>query len=67
MYRDASNRTFYHLAKPYNVFCVGVLYNGRDFVNYDFYAKLELMWRFPALLAVGVFLLFNAKAMSRYL
>ena len=64
-YRDALNRTFYHIAKPYDVFCVGVLYSGRDFVNYDFHARLEFMWRFPVLLAVGVVLLFKARNMSR--
>ena len=65
-YSDATNGTlFLHYAKPYGVFCVGVLYNGRDLVNYKFYADLVFMWRFPILLAIGAFLLFNARTMSR--
>ena len=63
---DAFNgTTFSHHAKPYGVKCVGVMYNGRDWVNYKVYADLEFMWRFPILLAAGMFLLFNARTMSR--
>ena len=65
-YLDASNgTTFSRYVKPYNVTCVGVMYSGRDLVNYKVYAELEFMWRFPILLTVGVFLLFNARPMSR--
>ena len=62
---DAFNDTFSHYSSPYNVFCVGVKYDGRDYVNYELYAGLEFMWRFPILLVVGMALLFNARTMSR--
>ena len=64
-YPNDGNITFFHEVPPYNVFCVGVKYNGRDYVNYKLYADLVFMWRFPVLLLVGIVLFFCAPSMSR--
>ena len=65
-YSDATNGTlFVHYTKPYGMFCVGVLYGGKEKVNYTFYADRVFVWRFPIFLAVGLFLLFSAYAISR--
>lgn len=64
-YPNDGNVTFSHDEPPYNVFCVGVKYNGRDYVNYELYADVSLEWRFPLLLVIGAMLFFNAKTLSR--
>ena len=62
---NLGNDTFSYEVAPYNVFCIGVNYNGRDYVNYELYAEVVFMWRFPVLLLIGEVLLFNAQSMSR--
>jgi hypothetical protein len=64
-YPSDGNVTFSHDESPYNVFCVGIKYNGRDYVNYELYAYVSLEWRFPILLMTGATLFFNAKSLSR--
>ena len=64
-YPTDGNTTFSHEVAPYNVFCVGVKYSGRDYVNYELYADVSLAWRFPVLLVIGVILFFNARTLSR--
>ena len=64
-YPNDGNVTFSHEVAPYNVFCVGVKYNGRDYVNYKLYGDVSLSWRFPVLLVTGAMLFFNARTMSR--
>lgn len=64
-YPSDGNITFSHDEPPYNVFCVAVKYNGRDYVNYELYADVSLEWKFPVLLVIGATLFFNAKTLSR--
>ena len=59
------NVTFSHGELPYDVFCVGVKYNGRDYVNYELYADVSWEWQFPLLLVIGAAMFFSAKALSR--
>ena len=64
-YPSDGNITFSHDELPYNVFCVGVKYNGRDYMNYELYADVSLEWRFPILLMIGAAMFFKARALSR--
>lgn len=64
-YPNDGNITFSHDEQPYNVFCVAVKYNGRDYVNYELYADVSLDWKFPVLLGIGATLFFYARTLSR--